>query len=111
MQAWFQGAIDGGLDVRLEIMEVEGYGDTAYEVGKATIMDADGQTLDDSKYIVIWKKVGDPWRMHRDIFNSNIIITNLSCASINRNGYIINRDIRIKICINIIQFFQQRQSR
>lgn len=72
VQAWFQGVIDAGLDVRLEIVELEGYGDTAYEIGKATVMSADGQVIDDSKYIVIWKKVGDAWRMHRDIFNSNL---------------------------------------
>jgi uncharacterized protein (TIGR02246 family) len=72
VQAWFQGGIDAGLDVRLEIQELEVYGDTGYEVGKATVMGPDGQTIDDSKYIVIWKKVGDAWRMHRDIFNSNL---------------------------------------
>lgn len=72
VQAWFQGAIDAGLDARLEIQELEVYGDTGYEVGKATIMGPDGQTIDDSKYIVIWKKVGDAWKLHRDIFNSNL---------------------------------------
>ena len=72
VQAWFQGAIDAGLDVRLEIQELEVFGDTGYEVGKATVMAPGGQTIDDSKYIVIWKKVGDAWRMHRDIFNSNL---------------------------------------
>lgn len=71
IQAWFQAGIDAGLDVRLEIQELEVYGATGYEVGKATVMGPDGQTIDDSKYIVIWKKVGDAWRMHRDIFNSN----------------------------------------
>lgn len=72
VQAWFQGAIDAGLDARLETRELEVYGDTGYEVGKATIMGPDGQTIDDSKYIVIWKKVGDAWKLHRDIFNSNL---------------------------------------
>ena len=72
VQAWFQGAIDAGLNVGLEIMELEGFGDTAYEVGEATIMNAEGQTIDVSKYIVIWKRVGDTWKLHRDIFNSNL---------------------------------------
>lgn len=72
VQGFFQGFIDAGLNVRLETVEVEGHGDTAHEVGKATVMDADGQTVDEAKYIVIWKKVGDEWKLHHDIFNSNL---------------------------------------
>ncbi len=72
VQAWFQEAMDAGLKVRLETVEVEGHGDTAHEVGRATLTGEDGQTIDEAKYIVIWKKVGDEWKLHRDIFNSNL---------------------------------------
>ena len=64
--------VNAGVQIRLEAVEVEGHGDTAYEVGRATITGADGETLDEAKYIVIWKKVGDAWKLHRDIFNSNL---------------------------------------
>ncbi len=72
VQAFFQEAIDAGLNVRLETVELESHGDTAYEVGRAIVTGEDGQTIDESKYIVIWKKVGDAWKLHRDIFNSNL---------------------------------------
>ncbi len=72
VQANFQEAMNEGLNVQLETVELESHGDTAYEVGRAITTGEDGQTVDESKYIVIWKKVGDEWKMHRDIFNSNL---------------------------------------
>ena len=72
VQEAMQGFIDAGLKIRLETVEVEGHGDTAHEVGRATLTGEDGQTIDEAKYIVIWKKVGDEWKLHRDIFNSNL---------------------------------------
>ena len=72
VQSVFQGFIDAGLNVRLETIEVEGHGDIAFEVGLAAVIGPDGQTLDKSKYIVIWKMVGSEWKMYRDIWNSNV---------------------------------------
>jgi len=73
IQKAMQGLIDAGIKgIQFETVEVEGHGDTAYEVGRATLTGADGQTIDVAKYIVIWKKVGDEWKLHRDIFNSNL---------------------------------------
>jgi len=28
--------------------------------------------MDHGKYIVVWKNTADGWRLHRDIFNSNM---------------------------------------
>ncbi len=67
-----QVVIDAGLKVRLETTEVEGHGDTAHEVGTYILMGENEETIDEGKYIVIWKKVGDEWKLHRDIFNSNL---------------------------------------
>ncbi len=73
VQGAIQGLIDAGIKgLRLEATEVEGHGDTAHEVGTFTLMGEDGQTIDEGKYIVIWKKVGNEWKLHRDIFNSNM---------------------------------------
>ena len=73
IQEAMQGLTDAGIKgLQLETVEVEGHGDTAYEVGKGTLTGEDGQTIDEVKYIVIWKKVGDAWKLHRDIFNSNL---------------------------------------
>ena len=74
IQNFFQGFIDSGLSViSLVSTEVEGMGDTAIEVGKYTIS-VDDQVVDSGKYIVIWKKDGEEWKLHRDIFNSNMAL-------------------------------------
>ncbi len=70
LQEGFQGLIEGGFKLQLETTEVEGHGDTAHEVGTYT-MAIDGETVDEGKYIVIWKNVDGQWKLHRDIFNSN----------------------------------------
>jgi len=58
--------------VKLEIIEVEGHGDTAIEVGKYTLSGEAGQVLDRGKYIIIFKQVDGQWKLHRDIFNSSM---------------------------------------
>ena len=73
IQNLFQGFIDSGVKgMNLESIEIEGMGDTAFEIGKYTILGEGDQVLDNGKYIVIWKKVGEEWKLHRDIFNSNM---------------------------------------
>ena len=71
IQNQFQGMIDAGITVKLEIVEVEAQGNLAYEVGNAPVFGPDGQQIDDSKYIVVWKKIDNSWKMHKDIYNSN----------------------------------------
>ncbi|HSD66160.1 MAG TPA: DUF4440 domain-containing protein [Vicinamibacteria bacterium] len=72
IQKAFQGAIDAGMrDLPLTLVEVEAHGDTATEVGTWVWKGKDGATLDHGKYIVIWKKEGGDWRLHRDIWNSS----------------------------------------
>jgi ketosteroid isomerase-like protein len=57
--------------VKLETVEVERDGNTAYEVGTFTLQGAEGQVLDAGKYVVIWKQEAGQWKLHRDIFNSS----------------------------------------
>ena len=73
VQEAMQGFLNAGVkEIRLATTEVEGHGDTAHEVGTYTLMGENEQTMDEGKYIVIWKKVGDEWKLSRDIFNSNL---------------------------------------
>ncbi len=73
IQAFWQGAMDGGVaGATLAIAEVEEHGDTAIEVSRYTLFGAGEQPLDRGKYIIIWKREGGEWRMHRDIFNSSL---------------------------------------
>ena len=48
-------------------------GDTANEVGKLELRDAEGKVLDRAKYVVIWKKEGGSWKLHRDIWTTSVV--------------------------------------
>ena len=72
IQNAMQGFVDAGINrISLESTEIEGFGNMAFEVGKY-VLSVEEQVIDNGKYIVIWKKVGEDWKLHRDIFNSNI---------------------------------------
>jgi len=44
--------------------------DMAYEKGQIILLKDDDTTVDHGRYIIIWKRVGDEWRIYRDIFSS-----------------------------------------
>jgi len=72
-QFW-QAVFDSGVKgVSLTTLEVEACGNTAYEVGKLEIRGADGTVLDHGKYVVVWKKKGDAWKLHRDIWTTSVV--------------------------------------
>lgn len=71
--AAFQGMIDMGVgSLALTTDEVVVHGDLAHEVGRFVLEGADGSHMDHGKYIVIWKNTADGWKLHRDIFNSDM---------------------------------------
>jgi uncharacterized protein (TIGR02246 family) len=73
IRGFWQALFDMGIkEAKLEIVEVEGHGDTAIEVSKYTLKGEGGQVLDKGKYIVIWKQEEGQWKLHRDIFNSSM---------------------------------------
>jgi ketosteroid isomerase-like protein len=73
IQTALQGLIDSGLKtLKLETLEVEGYGDTASEVGKYILGGEDNEVMDEGKYIVIWKQEAGQWKLHRDMINSSM---------------------------------------
>lgn len=71
--AFWQGVFDMGVaSARLETVEVEDHDDTAIEVGRFTLSDADGGTVDHGSFLVVWKRDDGEWKLHRDIWNSNV---------------------------------------
>lgn len=73
IQKLWQGAIDSGMrDLSFEVLEVVKKGDTVYEVGKYSVKDAAGKEVDRGKYVVIYKREGGKWKLHRDIWNSSM---------------------------------------
>ena len=73
LEGFWQALLDMGIrGVKLETIEVEGAGDTAFDVGKYTLLGDAGKVLDKGKYVVIWKQEDGQWKWHRDIFNSSL---------------------------------------
>ncbi len=71
IETFWKGAMDMGIKTaKLEIVEVGGLGETAYEVGKYTLFGDNEKILDQGKYVVIWKQIDGQWKLHRDIWNS-----------------------------------------
>jgi uncharacterized protein (TIGR02246 family) len=74
IQAFWQGAIDSGMKIDdLHAVEVEARRDLAGEIGVFTLSvpGDSGTTQVAGKYIVVWKRDGHSWRLHRDIWNTN----------------------------------------
>jgi uncharacterized protein (TIGR02246 family) len=61
----------GITDLDMEVGEVEQFGDTAIEVSSARLLTEDGNVADEIKYIVVWKREGGAWKLHRDMWNSS----------------------------------------
>ena len=72
IQRFWQGAFDSGIrGARLKTLEVSSQGDSANEVGEYELRDQGGKVLDTGKYIVIWKRDGGRWKLHRDIWTTS----------------------------------------
>ena len=69
-QMWGAIASQIGLkDVALHTLDLELAGDTAHEVGEATLQTERHGTVV-VKFVVVWKRVDGHWRLHRDIWNA-----------------------------------------
>jgi uncharacterized protein (TIGR02246 family) len=74
IQAFWQGAIDSGMKIDdLHAVEVEARADMAGELGifTLTVPGDTGPAKVGGKYIVVWKRNGHTWQLHRDIWNTN----------------------------------------
>ena len=70
---FWKGALAGApARGKLTTGEVEAHGDTAHEVGTYELSAADGKVVDKGKYVVVWKREGGQWKLHRDIWNSDM---------------------------------------
>jgi uncharacterized protein (TIGR02246 family) len=70
-EAWKEILSSPATKVKIQTLEVDEHRDWAVETGKYTMIDADGKVVYDGKYMVIWKRDGDGWKIHRDMGNSN----------------------------------------
>ena len=72
IQAYWKGSTDAGMKANIEIVETASEGTLGFEVGKYTILDPSGKTVDQGKYLVVWKKGKDGWKLYRDMWNTSM---------------------------------------
>ncbi len=72
VEEFWGGAIKGmGLkDAALKTVDLVGSGDTYTERGEYTLKVAAGE--DKGKYLVVWKNTPDGWKLHWDIWTTNM---------------------------------------
>lgn len=71
--SYWQAIMDTGIsEITLHTGDVERYGKALVEVSSAELYGEDGELIDKSKYIVIWKQERGTWKMYLDMFNSNM---------------------------------------
>ena len=70
---FWKTAMDGGVkSVTVTTLDVGANGDLAHEVGTVLLMiNVEGRppATASAKYVVVWKREADGWKMHRDIWN------------------------------------------
>ncbi len=72
IQAFWQAAMNAGLVMELKPLEVEQCGEFTYEVGQFVLSLASGKLADRGKYVVIWKREGETWKLYRDIWTTSL---------------------------------------
>ena len=73
IRGFFQGALDMGIKaVKLHTDEVDEQGDTAIELGTYELLVDGGVQADHGKFMVVWKKTGGEWQLHRDMINTSL---------------------------------------
>lgn len=64
-----------GPAVHSKLTIIDVYGDGKAYVTEEThyeLFDANDKKIDEGKILVLWKKTKDGWKMHRDMFSSNV---------------------------------------
>ncbi len=72
IEANLTDSLASGISIGLKDTEVYAHGDVGYKVGTYTVSDAGGATIDEGKYVEVWRQVDGKWQLHRDIWNSNL---------------------------------------
>ena len=61
-----------GDTLEFDTLELDVQGTKALEIGRYIRKRGDGSAFDRGKYMVVWKRVGERWLIHRDMFNTSV---------------------------------------
>ena len=67
IEKFWQRVLDGGMkSLALSTRDLEGHGDLRVETGSYSALGANAQVLGRGEYLIVWKRVGDAWKIHCD---------------------------------------------
>jgi uncharacterized protein (TIGR02246 family) len=72
IDAYWTAFLASGVSGEIRDKEVYALGDVGYKIGTYTLNNTDGLTIDEGKYVEIWRHADGKWRLYRDIFNSSL---------------------------------------
>jgi len=72
IEAFWGDFIASGGGVRITDAEAYAHGDVGYKIGTYSITDSGGASVDEGKYVEVWRHADGRWQMHRDIWNSSL---------------------------------------
>jgi ketosteroid isomerase-like protein len=76
LKGFFNEAYKTGIrNVKINTEEVTGGKEAVVETGSYTVLGDKGVQLDKGKYMVMWKEENGKWKMHRDIWNTDLPMT------------------------------------
>ena len=74
--SFWGGFIRSGVkELKLSVQDVSGNNDMVVETGTYELLGDNNKSVDKGKYVVVWKKENDSWKIFRDIFNTNLPAT------------------------------------
>jgi ketosteroid isomerase-like protein len=76
----------GTFELSAEATEAMLSGDLAYGQGTFNTVDAEGQVLDEGKWVAIYKKQDGSWKLHRLIANSNLPLPEAAASDSTMSG-------------------------
>jgi ketosteroid isomerase-like protein len=72
IESVFKFTAVSGHTLQFQTQELDVHGASAVELGRYTRTRSDGSIFDRGKYIVIWKRIGNAWLIHRDMFSTSM---------------------------------------
>ncbi len=72
IEAFWGDFMASGGAVIITDAEAYAHGDVGYKSGTYMVTDSGGASVDEGKYVEVWRHTDGRWQMHRDIWNSNL---------------------------------------
>lgn len=73
---WGEAIRMGVKDIKLHTSDISGGGDVYAETGAYEMIGTDNKTIDKGKYLTVWKRENNGWKIYRDIWNTSMPRTN-----------------------------------